>query len=365
MIRRRIWFGTIVLVGGLIVKVFGLCDGYNREPCNGVFFAGAERDCGEAGGPGGTVPMTTETQTRNAFSYLPVSDAAMGLGFYLTGAGMDEVVPDSCYPQQHHPELYDFTWERGRVLPEFQFVYVHQGRGEFESDDRGRVVVEAGTMMLLFPGVWHRYRPLKETGWTEFWISIGGEMLFKLRNRGFLDPARSVLPLSHPDRVVEQYKKIIEFVTRHPNQQPASLCARALTITAAVLDESEPFGMTPGGLADRVTDQEDPVTRKALLTIWNHSHRKLSVAAIAKEIGVTTRTLERRFRSATGQSVLEHITGCRLDRARRMLRETNLPIKYIAYAAGFSSLSHMCKVFQRKELKTPGEYREEQVAKTD
>ena len=307
--------------------------------------------------------MTSQSQQRNAFSYLPVSDAAMSLGFYLTGAGMDQVAPDAPYPQQHHPELYDFTWEQGRILPEFQFVYVHQGRGEFESRDRGRVEVEAGTMMLLFPGIWHRYRPSKETGWTEYWISIGGEMLFSLQNRGFLDPTRPVLPLSHAEKVVEQYRKIIEFVTRHPNQQPASLCAKALTITTEVLDETEQFGVTPRSLAGGVTDEDDPVTRKALLTIWNHSHRKLSVATIAKQIGVTTRTLERHFRSTTGQSVLEHITGCRLDRARRMLRETQLPIKYVAYAAGFSSLSHMCKVFQREESMSPGEYRAEQLAK--
>ncbi|WP_182866609.1 AraC family transcriptional regulator [Rhodopirellula sp. JC639] len=309
----------------------------------------------------GTIPTTPQTPTRNAFSYLPVSDAAISLGFYLTGAGMDEVAPNASYPQQHHPELYDFKWEQGRVLPEFQFVYVHQGRGEFESDEHGHAEVESGTMILLFPGVWHRYRPMKETGWTEYWISIGGEMLFSLQNRGFLAPTRPILRLSRSEKVVDQYKKIIDFVTRHPDQQPASLCAKALTITAEVLDDTEHFGMTP----DALDDQVDPVTRKALLTIWNHSHRKLSVAMIAKQIGVTTRTLERHFRTTTGQSVLEHITGCRLDRARRMLRETNLPIKYIAYAAGFSSLSHMCRVFQRKESRTPSDYRAENHDRAD
>ena len=311
------------------------------------------------------VSMIDQADKRNAFSYLPVSDAAMSLGFYLTGAGMDEVEPESPYPQQYHPELYDFSWDQGRVLPEFQFVFIHQGHGEFESRERGHVEIAAGTMMLLFPGVWHRYRPSKETGWTEYWISIGGEMLFNLQDRGFLDPARSILPLRHPDKVVTQYEKIIDFVTRHPNQQPASLCARALTITAEVLDETEQFGIAPQALAQDVPDEDDPVTRKALLTIWNHSHRKLSVSMIAKQIGVTTRTLERHFRSSTGQSVLEHITKCRLDRARRMLRKTNLPIKYVSYAAGFSSLSHMCKVFQREASTSPGEYRAEQVGKTN
>lgn len=290
-----------------------------------------------------------------SFSYLPVSDAAMSLGFYLTGAGMDIVPPNAPYPQQHHPELYDFSWERGRTLPEFQFVYVQEGRGEFESHETERVDVSANSMMLLFPDVWHRYRPDRDTGWTEYWVSIGGEVLFNLKERGFLRPERAVLPMAKSAKVVEAYEWIIDFVSQHPDRQPASLCACALSILAEVLDESEHFDSLPTDSVVEVAD--DDVTRAALQTIWTQSHRKLSVSMIAKHVGVTTRTLERHFREKMGQTVLEHITQCRLDRARRMLRETKLPIKYVGYASGFSSLSHMCKVFQRELSMSPGEFR--------
>lgn len=272
----------------------------------------------------------------------------MRLGLYLTGAGRDEVPPHTPYPRQHHPELYDFSWQNGRVLPEYQFLFVHQGRGEFESREQERLELEAGTMILLFPGVWHRYRPLPKTGWTEYWISINGEMLFRLQDRGFLDPKHPVVHPGNPERVIVQYEKIIEFITKHPDRQPASLYARAMMITAEVLDENEQFQTVLPELDEHARDENSVVTQAALQTIWNHSHRKLSVAAIARKIGVTTRTLERHFRSTMGQTVLEHITNCRLDRARRMLCETDLSNKYIAFAAGFISLSHMCKVFQRE-----------------
>jgi hypothetical protein len=112
-------------------------------------------------------------QDNDTFAYLPVPEVVTRLGLYVTGAGTDVVPPGAGYPQQKHPELYDFNWNSGRILPEYQLVFVSEGRGEFESKETGLLPVEPGTIMMLFPDVWHRYRPHAETGWTEFWISLG------------------------------------------------------------------------------------------------------------------------------------------------------------------------------------------------
>ena len=101
----------------------------------------------------------------------------------------------------------------------------------------------------------------------------------------------------------------------------------------------------------------DPLLRQALELIWNHSHRDLSVKVIARQLGVTGRTLERHFRKALGKTVHQELTACRVARAELMLRYTHLPIKRIAYASGFSSPTHLSVVFQRQLRKTPGEIR--------
>ena len=90
---------------------------------------------------------------------------------------------------------------------------------------------------------------------------------------------------------------------------------------------------------------------------------------------IQRRTLARHFLSLRGCNVLEELTACRLARAQRMLRETRLPIKRIAYAAGFSSptdlgacpsnrnpghyLDRLLAVVFRRELHTtPQQYRQ-------
>ncbi len=295
------------------------------------------------------------TETDNStFAYLPVPEVVTRLGLYVTGAGTDFVPADSVYPRQQHPELYDFNWRDGRVLPEYQFVFVSDGEGEFESHESGKLRVEAGTVMMLFPDVWHRYRPSRESGWTEYWISLGGDLLFQWHKRGLFRCDRPLTRLQRPETTLHQYRQVIEFVMKHPKQDAPLLTAHAMAIIASALEQAQ---VSAGGL-DEADPSLDPMVSEALSLIWNHSHQRVSVDLIARRVGVTRRTLERHFRNQLGRTLLQELVSCRIQRAKRLLGETHVPIKYVAYAAGFSSLSNFCKVFRREESITPGDYRE-------
>ena len=73
--------------------------------------------------------------------------------------------------------------------------------------------------------------------------------------------------------------------------------------------------------------------------------------------------MERHFRNNHGRTLLQELTACRIQRAKCLLGETNVPIKYVADAAGFSSVTTLYKVFQRELGIAPGEYRESQTRK--
>ena len=125
-------------------------------------------------------------------------------------------------------------------------------------------------------------------------------------------------------------------------------------IMTAVIDQHTPDIARYGQ-----SEQEfSPMINAAIDEIWTHSHRQISVAAIAHKLKVVRRTLERRFLKETGHTVHTEIVTCRLDRAKRLLSETNVSIKSAAFAAGFHSAANMSKVFRRELKLTPGEYRE-------
>jgi AraC-like DNA-binding protein len=79
--------------------------------------------------------------------------------------------------------------------------------------------------------------------------------------------------------------------------------------------------------------------------------------ALAKQLGTSTRTLQRRFVAALGHAPSAVLQQLRLDRARDLLRDPARPIGDIALAAGFTSQAHFATVFRAAFGRTPTEYR--------
>ncbi len=293
-----------------------------------------------------------------SFGYFPVNHTAIATGFYLTGAGVERIAPRASYPLPDHPEMYQFSWKTGRVLPEYQLVFLSAGHGEFESLETGAVHVQAGAALIILPDVWHRYRPKSHTGWTVYWLSFNGQVPHFWQQAGLLTSASAVYSQATNTLPVRTLEQIVQRAVKSP-QDPGSASLSSLALIAGML-AATPNGRPIDGFrhySARPANSAGPVLQRAMEIIWNHSHRDLSVKVIAGQLGVSTRTLERSFRKAVGRTVLEELTSCRIARAQLMLRNTRLPIKRIAYAAGFSSPTHLAVVFQRTLGQTPGQIR--------
>src|SRR5690349_4783434 len=129
----------------------------------------------------------------NYFLYLPDAPTPGPWQCAATSVGHERVPPQSPYPPRHHPIDHHFNWEDGRILSAYQLVYLTAGQGYFESDlSPKRQRVEAGSVLVLFPGVWHRYAPEPATGWIEHWIECRGEAFDRAVETGQLKPQRPV-----------------------------------------------------------------------------------------------------------------------------------------------------------------------------
>ena len=62
--------------------------------------------------------------------------------------------------------------------------------------------------------------------------------------------------------------------------------------------------------------------------------------------------------AATGMTPHRYLLSRRIERARRLLAETNMSIAQIAYLCGFSSQAHLTIAFRRLVGHTPGGYRQ-------
>ncbi|MCA9234638.1 MAG: DNA-binding transcriptional regulator [Planctomycetales bacterium] len=120
----------------------------------------------------------------------------------------------------------------------------------------------------------------------------------------------------------------------------------------------EPIGVVERR-STQATAQYDPDVAEAILFIHDHAGQNIGVDDVVKHVKMSRRTLEIRFRDVVGRSPYHELQRVRVERARRLLMETDLPIPRVAAAAGFSSNAYLSQVFQKWVGKTPSRFRRE------
>ncbi len=108
----------------------------------------------------------------------------------------------------------------------------------------------------------------------------------------------------------------------------------------------------------------DPLVARAMRYIASHNVQFPDVPDIVSEIGVSRRTLERRFQKAVGRSIAGETLRLRLNRAKRRLASGDVLLKTVAREAGFRTASHFSRVFTRATGVTPSQYRAERQVGT-
>lgn len=99
-----------------------------------------------------------------------------------------------------------------------------------------------------------------------------------------------------------------------------------------------------------------PIDRIRLHVLEN-PRAHLRLGALAEVAGVSPRHLSRLFRDELGMTPGAYVELARVDIARQLLEDGNVPIKAIAYAAGFGSTATLRRAFLRRIGVTPLEYR--------
>ena len=88
-------------------------------------------------------------------------------------------------------------------------------------------------MILLFPGVWHRYRPVAEVGWDEYWVSYNGPYVERLVRHGFFSPEDPLLKTGVDDLLLHAYVTLLDRLRSEPVGLPQFLAASVMEILAA------------------------------------------------------------------------------------------------------------------------------------
>ena len=99
------------------------------------------------------------------------------------------------------------------------------------------------------------------------------------------------------------------------------------------------------------------VVQKAVSLMEAAIEEPVALAELTRRTGVSQRQLERLCKRYLGATPAQYYVQLRLERARRMLRQTDMSVAEVAIACGFVSLSHFAKVYRRHYGLSPREDR--------
>ncbi|MFW6062529.1 MAG: substrate-binding domain-containing protein [Planctomycetota bacterium] len=103
---------------------------------------------------------------------------------------------------------------------------------------------------------------------------------------------------------------------------------------------------------------EDPVVADALHLIRRRVEHRLTVEQLLEELSVSRRSLEYKFQAALGRTPLAEIHRQRLERARELLLETDLPLQTVAERSGYATAARLCTVFRQHMQISPAAWRQ-------
>ncbi len=93
---------------------------------------------------------------------------------------------------------------------------------------------------------------------------------------------------------------------------------------------------------------------------WMHSqyHTQIRLEDMAEKFDISVRSLNRRFRQATGKTPVQYLQQIRLDNAKELLRASNLPIAEVAFNSGYPDCSYFSAQFRKAISLSPKAYRD-------
>lgn len=295
--------------------------------------------------------MPRSYYSSSIYRYQPAEPDMVNWGLYVLDAGHAVIPPGAPYPAGNHPEAYAFSWDNGRRLSEYQLVYISEGRGLFESRATGPVTITGGNVLLLYPGVWHRYRPEPSEGWSENWIGFSGVMADRIMGH-FFSPREPVLQVGHDQELLHVIHSISGMMGQAPAGYQQIIAARTTEALALVR-----FCTMKQRPVDRKTEETIQKARQLLL---QHHSEPIDMETVASQLGLSYSRFRTLFKQVTGIAPHHYLIDIRLNKACYLLRDSNLPIARISEIVGFSSQFYFSRLFQKRKNCTPSAYRGKQ-----
>jgi AraC-like DNA-binding protein len=242
-----------------------------------------------------------------------------------------------------------YRWGPG-IRDHYLIHYISAGSGTYTVQDRTFQLKE-GDVFLIYPGMAASYQADMRRPWSYEWVGFAGTDARTILDMTDFSPDSLVLTAPSYGRELQRHLRRINQAFGNTFRESISMTGELYSLLALLVD---------GSSRDRTVRGRDTETvRSAVQFIEQRYSYAISVEDVADYVGVSRSTLFRVFTRQMGVSPKEYLDNYRIDKARFLLRHSELTIGAIAVSVGYDNGLYFSKAFKKITGRTPSSYRQE------
>ena len=281
--------------------------------------------------------------------YFALSDTEDFMGIKVTDIGYGHIPPNTQYPEPIHPKGYFFNWENGRRLDDIQLVYISKGKGILELEGLPQIEISAGTLFILYPHVWHRYKPVFSVGWDEYWIGFNGNTDLSILHNDILNTSSPVHVIGINNTIIKLFDELITIAKEQTSGFSASMAGGAFYLTGLLINALKNYGFK--------STKSEKQMQKTIGLLYENINKNINLESIAVEVGMSYSLFRKTFTRYTGLSPNQYFLKLKLSKSLDLLRYSDLQVKEIGDLLGFDTIQYFTRFIKQKTGKSPGSFR--------
>jgi AraC-like DNA-binding protein len=281
------------------------------------------------------------------FKYLIPNDTDKKFGVWVNTVGFERIPPNSPYPLKGHPSGYFFNAKKGRILHEYQLLYVTKGKGAFASGNMPLKEIDKGTLFILFPGQWHTFHSLPETGWNGYYIGFEGQAIDNIVKDSFLSKENPLLNVGLNEELVSLFSRALEIAEADRMASQQQLGGIVLYMIGMILAISK-------------NDNANAINNKieqAKIIMNENVFKEIDLKELSDKLCISYSNFRKTFKEYTGFAPAKYFRLLKLHKAKLLLMESSYSVKEISFMLDYESTEHFNALFKKYFELTPSKYR--------
>lgn len=249
----------------------------------------------------------------------------------------------------HYPHAVYHDRERKKGCDEYILLYCLEGQGTIKIYNK-TITLSANEFFIIPSNIAHHYKSSTTNPWSIYLVHFNGKnadhLYFRYTKQTDLDPIK--IPFN--EQKCDLFLKIIQLLERSYEDAYLELSNSYLVqfITTLVYQP----------LITSITETNNPVS-KSINFMKKHIDQPLTISELASEQSLSISRYSEVFKFETGSSPISYFIHLKMQKSCQYLYFTNMSIKEIAVAVGFSDPYYFSRMFKKVLGISPSKYKSE------